>query len=145
MAKKVVVTGVPAARIEISGNRQRRIEAESIVAALGAEEIQLPCVAALDQIGVAALGTELVRRLRSSGGRPALVDATEICRVPMSTSDLRAIERITDEIAAATGTKPSAGQVISVLIHQYLAAFQANEHSGQTLNQAKTNAGFTPG
>jgi hypothetical protein len=42
----------------------------------------------LDPLSLAALGSELIKRLRS-GGRPAVADATEICRVPLSAEDGR--------------------------------------------------------
>jgi hypothetical protein len=66
------------------------------------------------------LGTELQRRLRSSGGRPALADATEFCRVPLSTEDVKALEEITTEIEERTGTKPSVGQAVSVIVRHYV-------------------------
>jgi hypothetical protein len=120
MAKKIIETGKPARRIEVSGKPQRRIEPEAFAAALGAEPIGEAHTPNLDPLSLATLGNELIKRLRSSGGRPALADATEICRVPLSVEDLESLEKITEQIAQATGTKPSPGQVASVLVHQSL-------------------------
>src|SRR5437016_8574722 len=106
MAKKIIETGKPARRIEVSGKPQRRIEPEEFAAALGAEPIGEAHAPNLDPVSLAALGSELIKRLRSSGGRPALADATEFYRVPLSVDDLKSLEKITDEIAQTTGTKP---------------------------------------
>jgi hypothetical protein len=122
MAKKITVTGKPARRIEVSGKPQRRIESAEFANALHAEPIGPTHALQLDPISLASLGNELIKRLRSSGGRPALLDATEICRVPLSANDIEALEKMTDEIAQSTGTKPSPGQVASIVVREYLCA-----------------------
>src|SRR5262249_25663182 len=76
-----------------------------------------------------------LRRLRSSGGRPALADATEICRVPLSPEDVKALENITGQIEQSTGTKPSSGQVVSVIVREYLTSGSA-KHQAAPLLQA---------
>lgn len=122
MSKKIDITGNPARRIDVSGKPQRRIEPVEFAAALGAESVAETHAPNLDPLSLAALGTELIRRLRSTGGRPALADATEFCRVPLSAADVAALERITTNIEHTTGTKPSPGQVISVIVRNYLTA-----------------------
>ena len=113
-------------KIEITDKAKRRIEPAELAAALGANATGEQSAGNLDLIGLAELGTQLLSRLRFSGGRPALADATEICRVPMSRDDLEALEKITDQIAIATGTKPSPGQVASVLVRQCLNSASEN-------------------
>lgn len=120
MARKITVSGNPARTIEVTGKPQRRIEPEEFAAALGAEPIGDTHSAGLDPIALAELGTQMLNRLRSSGGRPALADATEICRVPLSAEDLMALETITADIEQSTGTKPSVGQVVGVIVREYL-------------------------
>jgi hypothetical protein len=120
MAKKITVTGKPARRIEVTGKRQRRIEPEELAAALGAEPVGEAHALGLDPLSLAALGSELIKRLRSTGGRPALTDATEICRVPLSADDLKVLEKITAEIEQSTGKRPSVGQVVGVIVRDYL-------------------------
>lgn len=126
MAKRITVAGKPARRIEVSGKPQRRIEPEALAAALGADPVGEAHAANLDSLSLAALGSELIKRLRSSGGRPALADATEICRVPLSADDLKSLEKMTDHIAQATGTKPSPGQVASILVRRGLNSGESN-------------------
>jgi hypothetical protein len=81
-AKKINVMGKPDRCIELTGRLHRRIEPEEFAAALGAEPVGEAHAPNLDPVSLAVLGSELIKRLRSSGGRPALADATEIaaCR-----------------------------------------------------------------
>src|SRR5262245_4489746 len=114
MAKKVKIIGTQPKRVQVVDKPLRRIEPTEVAAGLGAEPAAEPIGANLDPLALAELGTELLRRLRSSGGRPALSDATEFCRVPLSPEDVNALEEITAQIERSTGTKPSPGQVASV-------------------------------
>jgi len=120
MAKKIEIVGAKPKKVEILDQPKRRIEPAELAAALGANPASRQTGGDLDLIALAEIGTQLLHRLRSSGGRPALTDATEICRVPLSAEDLRALESITDKIAQATGTKPSPGQVASIIVRKYL-------------------------
>lgn len=133
MAKKIIVTGKSARQIDVSGKAQQRIEPGEFATAIGAEAIGNAHGTNIDAVSLGALGNELINRLRSTGGRPALVDATEICRVPLSVEDFKALENLTDQIARTTGTKPSPGQVASVLVRQYLkdAVSQAEPSADQ--------------
>jgi hypothetical protein len=74
----------------------------------------------MDPISLAALGADLIRRLRSSGGRPALADATQKVKVPLSSEDILAIEQIISAIEGATGSKPSLGQIASVIVRLHI-------------------------
>src|SRR5438445_416641 len=106
MAKRVNIVGVQPKRVRIVDKTTRGIEPTELAAALGAEPCGERLGANLDPISLAELGTELLRRLRSSGGRPALADATEYCRVPLSIEDVEALEKITGQVEQSTGTKP---------------------------------------
>jgi hypothetical protein len=129
MAKKIIVTGKPARRIDVTGKPQRRIESEEFAAALGAEPIGEAHARNLDPVSLAALGSELIKRLRSSGGRPALADATEICRVPLSAEDVRTLEGIIAQVGTSSGARPSVGQLISVIVRAHLQGLNAAPNS----------------
>jgi hypothetical protein len=131
MAKKIIVTGKPARRIEVTGNPKRRIEPEEFAAALGAEPVGEVHASSLDPLALAALGSELIKRLRSSGGRPALADATEICRVPLSAEDIKTLERIVTQLAESSGAKPSVGQLVSVIVRAHLQALKGSTRGNQ--------------
>jgi hypothetical protein len=129
MAKKISVTGKPARRIEVSGKPQRRIEPEEFAAALGAEPIGAAHAPNLDPVSLAALGSELIKRLRSSGGRPALTDATEFCRVPLSAQDIKTLEGMVAQLETSSGAKPSVGQLVSVIVRAHLQGLHAASKS----------------
>ena len=129
MAKKITVSGKPARRIEVFGKPQRRIEPEEFAAGLGAEPVGEAHAPGLDAVSLAALGSELIKRLRSSGGRPALTDATEICRVPLSTKDIKTLEGMVAQIERSTGAKPSVGQLVSVIVRAHLDALKARSNA----------------
>jgi hypothetical protein len=129
MAKKINVTGKPARRIEVSGKPQRRIEPEHFAAALGAEAVGEAHASNLDPLSLAALGSELIKRLRSSGGRPALADATEICRVPLSAEDVKTLEGMVAQLGTSSGGKPSVGQLVSVIVREHLQTLKPVSHA----------------
>jgi hypothetical protein len=83
----------------------------------------------LDPVSLAALGSELIKRLRSSGGRPALADATEICRVPLSAEDVKTLEGMVAQVETSSGAKPSVGQMVSVIVRAHLQGLNAAPNS----------------
>src|SRR5439155_22374609 len=80
--------------------------------------------------------TQLLERLRSSGGRPALADATVHCRVPLSAEDVQTLEAMVAEIGESTGAKPSVGQLASVIVRLHLNALK-NAAEATTAEAAK--------
>jgi hypothetical protein len=141
MAKKIEIIGVKPKRIDIVDQPKRRVERNEVAAALGANPAGRQPAGDLDLIGLAELGTQLVARLRSSGGRPALSDATEICRVPLSPNDVRSLEKITDQIGQTTGTKPSPGQVASMIVREYCRLRSADDIAGHDPAEHDSNVG----
>jgi hypothetical protein len=124
MAKKIDIVGAKPKRIEIVDRPKRRIDPAELAAALGAKPIGQHVSGDLDPIALAELGTHLLNRLRSSGGRPALADATEMCRVPLSVEDTKTLETMVARIGASTGAKPSVGQLASVIVRMHLHALK---------------------
>jgi hypothetical protein len=124
MAKKINIVGKKAERIQNTGPSLPRIEPSEFAAALGAE----PCGEAhsehLDPISLLALGNELLKRLRSTGGRPSLEGATEQCKVPLRPEDIAALEQMQKAIEKETGTRPSIGQLASVILRRHLDAIK---------------------
>jgi hypothetical protein len=125
MVKKIIDTGKTARRIEVTDRPARRIEPEAFAEAIGAKACGEPHSKNLDPIGLAALGQELLKRLRSSGGRPALAEATEICRVPLSAEDIKTLEVMVAQLEISSGAKPSVGQLVSVIVQAHLRAMYA--------------------
>lgn len=124
MAKKITVVGAKPRKIEVADQPKRRIDPTELAASLGASPVGQPAPLSLDPIGLAELGTQLLHRLRSSGGRPALADATVNCRVPLSAEDIKTLETMVVQIGQATGAKPSVGQLASVIVRLHLNALK---------------------
>src|SRR5438093_150127 len=98
MAKKITIVGAQPKKIGVVDQPKRRIEPAELAAALGANPCGRQASGDLDPIALAELGTQLLHRLRSSGGRPALSDATETCRVPLSAEDIKTLENMLSQI-----------------------------------------------
>jgi hypothetical protein len=120
MSKKINIVGKSLERIEVKGASLPRVEPAEFAAAIGAEPCGEPHSKRLDLISLGELGNELIRRLRSTGGRPSLEGATEQCKVPLRPEDMAALEEITNAIQQKTDTKPSLGQIASVILRLHL-------------------------
>ncbi|SRR6266446_4040512 len=125
MAKKINIVGAKPKKIEVVDQPKRRLAPAELAAALGANPNGKQVPGNLDPIGLAELGTQLQYRLRSSGGRPALADATINCRVPLSAEDVQTLENMLSHIGASTGAKPSVGQLVSVIVRLHLNALKS--------------------
>ena len=124
MAKKITIVGAKPKKIDVVDQPKRRIAPTEFAAALGANPTGQQAPGNLDPIALAELGSQLLNRLRSSGGRPALADATIHCRVPLSAEDVQTLENMVSHIGASTGAKPSVGQLVSVIVRLHLNALQ---------------------
>src|SRR5580704_3347312 len=103
MAKKINIVGAKPKKIEVVDQPKRRIEPAELAAALGANPNGQQASGNLDPSALAELGTQLLDRLRSSGGRPALTDATINCRVPLSAEDVQTLENMVSHLGESTG------------------------------------------
>src|SRR6266446_1619753 len=115
MTKRIRATERTLQRIRDIGPSQPRIEASQVAAALGAEASAERLEDVLAPITLLAVREELVRRLQSSGGRPALAGTTRRAKVPLGDKAWLALEELAAAISAP-GFAPSAGQVASVLL-----------------------------
>jgi hypothetical protein len=93
----------------------RRIDPAQVQQALGAEEAPAGLAEALAPLTLFALREELVNRLQSNGGRPALVGTTRRAKIPLNDDEWEKLEELAAAMAAP-GFAPSAGQVASVLL-----------------------------
>ena len=124
MAEKISIVGKTTERIVDTSPSQRRISDEEFAAALGAEPIGERRSKHLDLISLGELGNELIKRLRSTGGRPSLEGATERCKVPLSPEDIAGLELVIDAVERQTGTRPALGQIASVILRVHLDALK---------------------
>jgi hypothetical protein len=121
MTKEIRTTESAFRSIRDTSNSLPRITAAQVQQALGAEETTGELAEALAPVTLFAVREELMNRLQSSGGRPALAGTTRRAKIPLSDEEWMQLE----ELAAAIGESgfaPSAGQVASVLLSLSLHA-----------------------
>ncbi len=141
MGKRIDIIGVRPKKLDVLDQSKRRIDPPELAAALDANPTGQRASLSLDPIALAELGTQLLHRLRSSGGRPAIADATVNCRVPFSAEDIKTLEYMVVQIGGSTGTKPSIGQLVSVIVHRCLAQFDLDTNMEIALASAGTEPG----
>jgi hypothetical protein len=115
MTKKIQPTDAPLPRVRDTSACQPRVSPAQVQEALGAEVAPARLEEALGPITLFAVRQELVSRLQSSGGRPALEGATRRAKVPLSDEEWSQLEGLAATVASP-GFAPSAGQVASVLL-----------------------------
>jgi hypothetical protein len=115
MTKQIRNTGPTERRIRNTGPTERRIEPSEVAAALGAEPTGVTLEGALSPLTLLVVRQEVVRRLQSSGGRPALSGVTRRAKIPLSDAEWAELEELATAIASP-GCAPTAGQVASVLL-----------------------------
>ncbi len=130
MAEQVHIVGAKPRLITVVDQPKRRIEPAELAAALGANPRGHRSPANLDLIGLAELGSQLLNRLRSGGGKPALTEVTVNCRVPLSVEDLKMLEAMAAQMSTSAGAKPSVGQLVSVIVHRYLTDLESVSGAG---------------
>jgi hypothetical protein len=92
-----------------------RVEPSEVAAALGAEPAAERLEDVLAPVTLLAVRQELVKRLRSSGGRPGLAGTSRRAKIPLGDDDWSELEAVAAAIAEP-GFAPSAGQVASALL-----------------------------
>jgi hypothetical protein len=92
-----------------------RIDPAQVQQALGAEDSAEGLAQVLAPVTLFAVREELVRRLQSRGGRPALAGTTRRAKIPLNDEEWEKLEELAAAIASP-GFAPSAGQVASVLL-----------------------------
>jgi len=142
MMKKIRTTETTFRPIRDTGASLPRLDPTQIQEALGAEDSTKELSAALAPIPLFALREELVSRLQSSGGRPALAGTTRRAKIPLSAHDWEKLEELAAAIASP-GFAPSAGQVASVLLSFSLHTVAAQVASGEASPLAHELQGLT--
>ncbi len=121
MAQKIVSTSPGQKRIRDIGPGASRVDPGVVAEAHGAEETYTPLGRAGSPVSSFQVKAELLNRLRSNGGRPALEGTTRRVKIPVTEEQWNELE----DLAASfkdLGFVPSAGQVASVLISLSLPA-----------------------
>jgi hypothetical protein len=107
-----------------------RVEPARVQEALGADASAERLEEALAPVTLFALREELVKRLQSSGGRPALAGATRRAKIPLNDEEWLQLEELAAAVSSP-GFAPSAGQVASVLLTLSLHSVASQTGPGQ--------------
>ena len=121
MAAKLKIPSHSAGTIRHVGVVARTVNSEGIAKALGAEVVSRKNISGAP-INLHALRQELHRRVRSTGGRPALEGATRIQKIPLTPGDWSQLGELAD-VLSRQGVSATAGQVASVIVHNQLLRF----------------------
>lgn len=99
----------------------RRVDPRKLAEALGAEIVGSAPELRGSTPAMLTARAELLHRLRSTGGRPALQGATKRRQVSFRPEDWKELERIASALEEREGIKTTPGQVASALLHHALA------------------------
>lgn len=110
----------------------RRLDSKAIADVLGGEAYPERIEGRPGPATLYALRQELLRRRRSSGGRPGIEGTSFRAKIPVGDQDWQRLEAIASALSAQ-GFTPSAGQVASVLLSITLRSVTADlkEDAGQ--------------
>jgi hypothetical protein len=115
MTKKIRHIGPTYQRVQHTGPTMPRLEPSEVAAALGAEPTGVTLEESQSPLTLLVVRQEIVRRLQSSGGRPALSGTTRRTKIPLSDAEWAELEKLAKDIASPE-CAPTAGQVASVLL-----------------------------
>src|SRR5437763_16005655 len=110
MTKKIQTTETPFRPIRDTATPLARVDPAQVQEALGAETSADALAEALAPITLFALREELVNRLQSSGGRPALAGTTRRAKIPLGDKEWLELEELAAAVSAP-GFAASAGEV----------------------------------
>ncbi|HUG92563.1 MAG TPA: hypothetical protein VML55_17115 [Planctomycetaceae bacterium] len=102
-------------RIRDTSTALARIDPSQVASALDAEPVDFGFSGGGGPLSLFQIRQELLDRLRSTGGRPSLAEASRRAKIPLSAAQWKELEGIAAEVASP-GFAPSAGQIASVLL-----------------------------
>ena len=116
MAKRIVDTSVAAKSLYDTSKTGDIIDPGKLAEALQAELIGSCENPTSTPISILAIQRELLTRLRSSGGRPALSCTTRRQKIPLTDTEWEKLQRLAEQFAKVQVTA-TPGQIASILIH----------------------------
>ena len=115
MAKKIRATDSTLKVVRDISTPLAHVDTAIVESALGAEASAGKLEEALAPITLFAIRSELLSRLQSSGGRPALLGTSRRTKIPLGDADWADLEKLA-AVVSGPGFYPSAGQIASVLL-----------------------------
>lgn len=105
-------------RVRDTGTALPKVDLARVGEALGAQEVQVSRTVPREAVLLATLRTEILPRLRSSGGRPALRGATRRPKIPVEPADWAGLNRAARRLSRVWGRSLTAGQLASQLLRE---------------------------
>jgi hypothetical protein len=124
MAKKLKISSPSSPRIRHSGATYRVVRSDEVQEALRAETFAYKQDVGAAPISLSVLREDILTRVRSTGGRPALEGATRIQKIPLAPEDWTRLEEIAAHLSRE-GSSATAGQVASLILHRQLEYLSA--------------------
>lgn len=116
-------------RIRDTSKTLPRIDPSKVASALAAEPSDLRWSGSGGPLTAFQVRQELLKRLHSTGGRPALSDTSRRTKIPLSETQWQDLEEIAAEVTSP-GFSPSAGQIASVLLTLSLRSLRKDSDGG---------------
>ncbi len=118
MTTRIRTASRRAGSVKVTSPRGRKVSVEQVATALGASPVS-GRVRAQSPGALLAVRQEILSRLSSSGGRPALAGTTRRQKIPLDDEDWDHLRQIAEALRD-DDVRPTAGQVASVLLHKAL-------------------------
>ena len=131
MAKRVADRSAKHARLRAKGPSVRKVSAQKVAAALGAERVEGIPLPKQSPVAFLALRQEVLRRLRSTGGRPKLAGTTRRQKIPLQDSDWERLGQIAESLRGQD-IKATPGQVASTILHRVLEKIELDDIAEQS-------------
>lgn len=128
-------------RVRLAEPKTRRISPEDVARALGAETSTIR-IRHGDPLSLAAVKEHMQRRLKSSGGRPALEDAVRKAKIPLSEDAFALLAKARDEVSEP-GFQPTATQLAAAILEivlRHLSAAELAEVKGALKKQKEVSS-----
>lgn len=113
-------TGRTLGRVRDTAKALSAVDMSQVSAALGAHEVQVSRTIPREAVLLGTLRSELLPRLKSSGGRPGLRGATRRQKIPVEPADWVRLNRAARRLSRAWGRSLTPGQLASQLLRQKL-------------------------
>lgn len=119
MAKRIKVINPTQKPIKVIGVTQKSVAPDVVAKALGAKKERVKIDTKQGPVSLFSLRQFLINRLRSSGGRPAVIGtARKRNKIPFFDDDWSKLKIIARYYKKKEGINVSPGQIVSVLIHK---------------------------
>lgn len=113
-------TGRTLGRVRDTGKALPMLDLSRVGVALGAQSVHVSRTISREAVLLTTLRSELLPRLKSSGGRPGLRGATRRPKIPVEPADWAQLNKTARRLSREWGRSLTAGQLASQLLRDKL-------------------------